>query len=105
MLVSICRFPLGVWEGLRFVIVALPGLFSYLFLYVMFVWSFLVPNPFFLCLGKAVLRNCEVSLVSSILILLSLINSEKWQSFKNKTTVTKAKSMFDFIDIVHEQVL
>ena len=27
------RFPLllGVWKGLRFVIVALPGLFSYLF--------------------------------------------------------------------------
>ena len=27
-----CRFPLplGVWEGLRFVIVTLPGLFSYL---------------------------------------------------------------------------
>ena len=35
VLVWICRFPLplGVWEGLRFVIVALPGLFSYLFLY------------------------------------------------------------------------
>ena len=33
VLVWICRFPLplGVWEGLRFVIVALPGLFSYLF--------------------------------------------------------------------------
>ena len=33
VLVKICRFPLplGVWEGLRFVIVALPGLFSYLF--------------------------------------------------------------------------
>ena len=32
MLVWICRvpLPLGVWEGLRFVIVALPGLFSYL---------------------------------------------------------------------------
>ena len=30
----ICRFPLplGVWEGLRFVIVALPGLFTYIFL-------------------------------------------------------------------------
>ena len=29
----ICRFslPLGIWEGLRFVIVALPGLLSYLF--------------------------------------------------------------------------
>ena len=34
VLVWICRIPLpvGVWEGLRFVIVALPGLFSYLFL-------------------------------------------------------------------------
>ena len=34
VLVWICRFPLplGVWEGLRFVIVALPGLFSYLVL-------------------------------------------------------------------------
>ena len=32
VLVWICRFPLplGVWEGLRFVIVSLPGLFSYL---------------------------------------------------------------------------
>ena len=31
-LVCFCRFPLplGVWEGLRFVIVALPGLFFYL---------------------------------------------------------------------------
>ena len=34
VLVWICRFslPLGVWEGLRFVIVALSGLFSYLVL-------------------------------------------------------------------------
>ena len=34
VLVWICRFPLPleVWEGLRFVIVELPGLFSYLFL-------------------------------------------------------------------------
>ena len=33
VLVWICRFPLplGVWEGLRFVIVSPPGLFSYLF--------------------------------------------------------------------------
>ena len=33
VLVWICRFhlPLGVWEGLRFVILALPGLFSSLF--------------------------------------------------------------------------
>ena len=35
VLVWICRFPLplGVWEGLQFVIVALPGLFHYLFLF------------------------------------------------------------------------
>ena len=34
VLVWICRFPLllGVWEGLQFVIVALSGFFSYLFL-------------------------------------------------------------------------
>ena len=33
VLVWICRFPLplGVWKGLRFMIVALSGLFSYLF--------------------------------------------------------------------------
>ena len=33
VLVWVCRFPLplGVWEGLRFVVVALPGLFSCLF--------------------------------------------------------------------------
>ena len=34
-LVWFCLFPLplGVWEGLRLVIVTLPGLFSYLFSY------------------------------------------------------------------------
>ena len=39
-LFKFCRFllPLGVWEGLRFVIVALPGLFSYLFCFRM--WYF-----------------------------------------------------------------
>ena len=42
VLVWICRFPLplGVWEGLRFVIVALPGLFSYLFLFFVFCCFF-----------------------------------------------------------------
>ena len=33
-LFGFCLFPLplGIWEGLRFLIVALPGLFSYLFM-------------------------------------------------------------------------
>ena len=39
VLVWFCRFPLplGIWEGLRFVIVALPGLFSYLF--ILLLWK------------------------------------------------------------------
>ena len=39
VLAWICRFPLplGVWEGLRFVIVALPGLFSYLFFFAIYL--------------------------------------------------------------------
>ena len=40
VLVTICRFslPLYVWEGLRFVIVALSGHFSYLFWQAMFYY-------------------------------------------------------------------
>ena len=43
VLVWICRFPLplGVWEGLRFVIVALPGLSLTFFFYILVV---LCPN-------------------------------------------------------------
>ena len=45
----ICRFPLplGVWEGLRFVIVALPQLFSYLFLQRMYVALKIIKNNAF----------------------------------------------------------
>ena len=38
--------PLGVWEGLRLVIVALPGLFSYLF------YSFMRSYDMFLLTGR-----------------------------------------------------
>ena len=46
VLIWICRFPLplGVWEGLRFVIVALPGLFSY---------------PFFFCIKTENQTKCR----------------------------------------------
>ena len=49
VLVWICRFPLplGVWEGLRFVIVALPGLFSYILCKCSSFWSSSV--QFFRC--------------------------------------------------------
>ena len=51
VLVWICRFPLplGVWEGLRFVIVALPGRFSYLFFHNEFFfmsWDYLKRNRY-----------------------------------------------------------
>ena len=44
VLVWICLFPLplGVWEGLQFVIVALPGLFSYFFFF------FIIGQPVYL---------------------------------------------------------
>ena len=42
-LVWFCLFPLplGVWEGLRFVLVGVPGLFSYLFFYMKCIISHL----------------------------------------------------------------
>ena len=51
VLVWFCWFPLplGVWERLRFVIVALPGLFSYLFLVVFwcgYFWAILDSRDF-----------------------------------------------------------
>ena len=39
-----CPLPLGVWEGLLFVIVAFPGLFSYLLFYLYFNLS--MPSVF-----------------------------------------------------------
>ena len=50
VLVRFCLFslPPGVWEGLRIVIVALPGLFSYLFLIVALPGFF--SYPFFTCI-------------------------------------------------------
>ena len=46
VLVWICRFPLplGVWEGLRFVIVALSGLFSYLFFFYLLMYMYSTVN-------------------------------------------------------------
>ena len=59
MLVWVCRFPLplGVWEGLWFVIVALPGLFSYL--------SFIAWRLFRVC------HNCPVSHDASHIYILT----------------------------------
>ena len=57
--VWICRFPLplGVWEGLRFVIVVLPGLFSYLLLLFVALW-FILPGRLFYDLPYVILFLC-----------------------------------------------
>ena len=49
-LVWVCLFslPLGVWEGLRFVIVARLGLFSYFVSDCGTPWTFHLPHPLFL---------------------------------------------------------
>ena len=46
-LVWFCLFPLplGIWEGLRFVIVALPGFFSYLIFAMIFLLSLYEDDP------------------------------------------------------------
>ena len=72
----ICRFPLplGVWEGLRLVIVALPGLFSYLF--------FFMPcfNTCFTPVGKIAPLSCH----SLIRYWMSNMASDAKASFSSK---------------------
>ena len=81
VLVWFCLFPLplDVWEGLRFVIVALPGLFSYLFFFTLLTvlrwWSRCWPFSLLLCslFYKAIcLMSCLVLFCSCVLILLAL---------------------------------
>ena len=70
--VWICRFSftLCVWEGLRFVVVALPGLFSYLFRMYVLVISFISDIRLANNLGKILsfwLSACTVLLVVPLL--------------------------------------
>ena len=64
-LVWVCLFPLplAVWEGMWPVIVALPGLFSYFSHMLRFHCHYWFLS-FVLCIGKTVLRDCGISLVS-----------------------------------------
>ena len=75
VLVWICRFPLplGVWEGLRFVIVALPGLFSYLFFHMWRLFCSIFSSSLFI-LGppeSCASRLYGLSWVSSPIVLWS----------------------------------
>ena len=72
VLVWICRFPLplGVWEGLWFVIVALPGLFIYPFFRMWHFVFFHVPHLLFeWCNGKAVFHDSGISFGTSLISL------------------------------------
>ena len=64
VLVWICRFPLGVWEGLRFVVMVLAGLVSFLYyfyhcmsLHVCPIFYFILDNRLVIYLGK----NCVLA--------------------------------------------
>ena len=52
---GLCPLPLGVWEGLRFVIVALPGLFSHRFFFFVFFFFTIVSNLFLIYTLKLLL--------------------------------------------------
>ena len=66
VLVWICRFPLplGVWEELRFVIVALPGLFSYLFFFLSRTSSF---SPVIHSSFSPVIHRCKSDWVGELI--------------------------------------
>ena len=63
VLVWICRFPLplDVWEGLRFVILALPGLFSYLFFLYIYLYKYWKPGKHYITKQQA--HNVETTLI------------------------------------------
>ena len=79
----ICRFPLPlvVWEELRFVIVpALPGLFSYLFVFICGDCFLVVAHlSLFWCLWKTELRDCDIFWVSSLISCLYTLNVNRFQ--------------------------
>ena len=83
VLVWFCLFPLplGVWDGLRFVIVALPGLFSFLFCDCGTPWAFLLPFLFHKIrpCGLVFLPNDQTSnlINESLPNILSIFN-QKW---------------------------
>ena len=78
-----CRFllPLGVWEGLRFVIVALPGLFSYLFRDALFLMTRLNESKFdlfFIYLFIFIYLFCSVYLKSPYLLCFQYLSETRF---------------------------
>ena len=67
VLVLICRFPLplDVLEGLRLVILALPGLFSYLFYYLRIIYLTLFDYLTILLIFYG--PGCNILIISSVL--------------------------------------
>ena len=62
VLVWVCQFPLplGVREGLRFVIVALPGLFSYFFFFLLRIFLFFLTDFKFLMFRHNIVKISEI---------------------------------------------
>ena len=101
VLVWICLFslPHGVWEGRRFVIVALPGLFSYIFC--LCLWHSL-DFSFYLFFSD---RPCSRSVFSPVSHLenKSVLFLRKEQNYllALKTAKPIIKCLSEFLDIDH----
>ena len=83
VLVWICRFPLplGFWEGLRFVIVALPGPFSYLFFLCSSIPVVLFDNPRISeCLNTLFLYSPHLCFIIGFISDLSAACNDSWMS-------------------------
>ena len=93
VLVWSCRFslPLGVWEGLRFVIVALPGLFSYFFYGKV---SFSPLQIFKNCRPRTRRILCNVCLVGVVIVLLHVYVYSSFFLLEIQCVRTYAKQRF-----------
>ena len=82
VIVWICRFPLplGVWERLRFVIVTLPGLFSYLFFHGLSVLIMPMYEEYVHCI-LALFRTSVSVILSCHLIFRSFLRQLVWEWF------------------------
>ena len=105
-LVYFCLFPLplGVWEGLRFVIVALPGLFSYLFLssaieqkYLIFILHHINSRQFSKTAGFALFR-LQILLRHVLLICHTILTNQKLGNYLFHIDLSKARMFTDTRD-------
>ena len=93
VVVWICRFPLPlrVWERLRFVIVALPGLFSYLFF--VLAWSVVV-FIYSVLRARRNEKEMKVKPATSFKLLTTFIHTKIRQDSKQKNVINSTFQVY-----------